>query len=323
VKPEARYPAGRPFNLAPGVQGAHGWEANAYSPQTGLMYVPTQHAYFPMINDPKYAPSPLGYNLGIVFGTQFDYYRDHPEAKSGFVAYLQALNPVTGKVVWRGDSTSQGGTGGAVATAGDLVFQSGGDSQEVRAYDARTGQKLWSFPTQTGVNAPPITFALDGRQYVAVSAGGNQREGYYAPNYSRLLVFALDGRAKLPPPKPYTRRPLAPPPATADAALVQAGAERYSHFCAACHGENGQTRGSNFPDLTRTPLLYTQLGFDQVVLRGVLAERGMDSFASILKPSDTEAIRAYIIARANYFKKNPPPEFGVSAPRQPHEGAGQ
>ncbi len=322
VRPEARYPAGRPFNLAPGVQGAHGWEPNAYSPQTGLIYVPTQRAYFPMIDDPKYAPSAMGYNLGIVFGTQFDYYRDHPQAKSGFVGYLQAINPVNGKVVWQGEP-NPAGTGGAVATAGGLVFQGGGSSQEFRAYDARTGRKLWSFDAQTGVAAGPITFGLDGRQYVAVSVGGNQREGYYAPNYSRLLVFALDGQGKLPPPKPFTRRPLAPPPATAPAALVQAGQERYSHYCAACHGENGQTRGSNFPDLTRTPLLYTQIGFDQVVLHGVLSERGMDSFASVLKPADTAAIRAYIIARANDLKKHPPPEFGVSAPKQPHEEPGQ
>ncbi|MGH8217128.1 MAG: PQQ-dependent dehydrogenase, methanol/ethanol family [Steroidobacteraceae bacterium] len=321
-RPAARYPAGRPFDLAPGVQGAHGWEANAYSPQTGLMYVPTQRAYFPMIDDPKYVPSPMGYNLGIVFGTQFDYYRDHPQAKNGFVAYLQALDPVTGRVLWKGEPTHQGGTGGALATAGGLVFQSGGDSQEVRAYEARTGRKLWHFETQTGVNAPPITFEQAGRQYLAVSVGGNQREGYYAPNDSRLLVFALDGNAKLPPPKPFTRRPLAPPPATASPRLVKAGEDRYAHFCAACHGDRGQTRGANFPDLTRTPLLYTQLGFDQVVLKGALSERGMDSFASVLKPSDTEAIRAYIIARANDLKKHPPPAFGVSAP-QPHEGAGQ
>ncbi len=322
VRPEARYPAGRPFNLAPGVQGAHGWHANAYSPQTGLIYIPTQHAYFPMIDDPKYAPSPVGYNLGIDFAGSFTYYRDHPHDKNEFVGFLEAWDPIAGKVVWRGEA-NQGPTGGAVATAGGLVFQGGGSSEEFRAYDARTGRKLWSFKAQTGVVAGPITYELDGRQYVAVSVGGNQPGGYYAPNYSRLLVFALDGHANLPPPKPFTPRPLAPPPATAPAKLVQAGEERYSHFCAACHGENGQTRGSNFPDLTRTPLLYTQEGFDQVVLKGVLAERGMDSFASVLKPADTEAIRAYIIARANDLKKHPPPAFGGSAPKQQHQEPGQ
>lgn len=321
---EARYPAGRPFNLAPGVQGAHGWHANAYSPQTGLIYVPTQRAYFPMIDDPKYKPSPVGYNLGIDFAGSFTYYRDHPQDKDEFVGFLQALNPLTGKAVWKG-AANQGPTGGAVATAGGLVFQGGGSSQEFRAYDARTGEKLWSMNAQTAVLAGPITYELRGRQYVAVSVGGNQTGGYYAPNYSRLLVFALGGRAVLPPVKPYVPRPLSPPPATAPAALVQAGKERYSHLCATCHGQNGQTRGGNFPDLTRTPLLYTQEGFDQVVLKGVLSERGMDSFASVLQPEDARAIRAYIIARANELKNAPPaPGYGGRPPpRQAHEEPGQ
>ncbi len=318
-RPEARYPAGQPFNLEPGVQGAHGWQANAYSPQTGLIYFPSQRATFPMIDDPKYAPSPVGYNLGIDFYGSFTYYRDHPRDKDEFVGYLQAWNPVTGKLVWQGE-TNEGPTGGACATAGGLVFQGGGSSEEFRAYDARTGRKLWSFKTQTGVVAGPITYEFAGRQYVAVSAGGNQLGDYYAPNYSRLLVFALNGRARLPPVKPYVPRPLAPPPARAPAALVQSGEERYSHYCATCHGENGQTRGSYFPDLTRTPLLYTQEGFDQVVLKGVLSERGMDSFASVLKPTDTQAIRAFIIARANAIKNAPPASFdGRPPPPQPHE----
>ncbi len=97
-----------------------------------------------------------------------------------------------------------------------------------------------------------------------------------------------------------------PPPATAAAGIVQAGQHRYSQYCTACHGQNGQTRSGNFPDLTRSPLLYTQEGFDQVVLKGVLAERGMASFAAALKPEDSQAIRAFIIARANELKNMPP-----------------
>jgi alcohol dehydrogenase (cytochrome c)/quinohemoprotein ethanol dehydrogenase len=138
-----------------------------------------------------------------------------------------------------------------------------------------------------------------------------------------MLVFALGGKAQLPPAETYTPLPLAPPPATAAAEVVAAGRERYSRFCAACHGENGQTRGGNFPDLTRTPLLYTQEGFDQVVLQGVLAERGMVSFASALKPEDTQAIRAFITARANELKNAPPPPLPDDPqPPQPHEEHG-
>jgi len=320
VRKEARYPPGKPFNLAPGVQGAHGWHANAYSPETGLIYIPTQLAYFPMVDDPKYAPSAVGYNLGIDFGAQFTFYRDHPDAKRDFVGYLQAWDPVAGKPVWKGE-LNQGPTGGALATAGGLVFQGGGSAQEFRAYDAKTGEKLWSVPTQTAVLSGPISFELDGQQYVAVSVGGNTLGGYYAPNYSRMLVFGLNGKVQLPPVQPFTPRPLDPPPATAAANVVEAGSAKYTQYCAPCHGEKGQTRGANFPDLTRTPLLHTQEGFDQVVLKGVLSEKGMASFAAALKPEDTQAVRAFIISRANELKNEPPPgpPGGPPPPRQPHE----
>src|SRR5581483_9464095 len=226
-----------------------------------------------------------------------------------------AWDPVTGKQVWRGEE-NQGPTGGALATASGLVFQGGGSANEVRAYDAKTGEKLWSFNAQTGVVAPLITFELDDQQYVAISAGGNTLGGYYAPNYSRMLVFGLGGNARLP--------PLNPHPSTASAEEIKAGSDRYAQFCAACHGDRGQTRGANFPDLTRTPLLNSQDGFDAVVLKGILSERGMASFASTLKPDDTKAIRAYIIDRANEVKKTlatapPPGPPGRAAVTQPHQ----
>ncbi len=307
VVPGARYVHGGVFDALPGGQGAHGWHPNAYSPQTGLLYVPTQHAYSVWMTDPHYKPSPIGYNLGINFGAQFTYYRSHPGVPQGFTSYLEAFDPLTGKIVWRGEA-NQGPTGAALATAGGLVFQGGGGSEEFRAYDASSGRKLWSIQAETGVLSGPISYELDGKQYVAVSVGGNSRGGFYAPNYSRMLVFTLGGRAKLPPATPYTPPPLNPPPATAPARVVAAGRAKYSQFCAACHGENGQTRGAAFPDLTRTPLLVSQDAFDQVVLKGVLSPQGMVSFAAVLQPADTAAIRAFIIARANELKRMP--QFG-------------
>ncbi|HTY48905.1 MAG TPA: c-type cytochrome, partial [Steroidobacteraceae bacterium] len=184
--------------------------------------------------------------------------------------------------------------------------------KQFRAFDAATGRVLWSFDAQTAVLAAPISYQVDGRQYVAVSVGGAASD-YYAPNYSRMLVFALGGTATLPPPQPYTPRALLPPPATAPADVVAAGEQLYSRNCAACHGDRGQTRGANFPDLTRTPLLWSQEGFDQIVLKGVLREKGMDSFADVLKPDDTAAIRAFIIAQANALKNAPPPPPPASA----------
>ena len=320
VKAEARYPVGHPWNLEPGVQGAHGWQANAYSPDTGLLYFPTQLAYFPMVADPSFTPNPVGYNLGLDFAAPFTYYKDHPDQKAGFASYLQAWDPVTGKQVWKGEE-NQGPTGGALATASGLVFHAGGSGNEIRAYDARTGEKLWKFDTRTGSVAPPIAFQLDGREYIALSVGGNTMGGYYAPNYSRMLVFGLGGDVKLPPVEPYTPPPLDPPPSTASADVIKTGGETYAKFCAACHGDRGATRGANFPDLTRSPLLHSQEAFDAVVLKGIRSSRGMASFASTLKPQDTEALRVYIIDRANETKKAlaaaPPP--GAPAVSQPHQ----
>jgi len=318
VRPEARYKQAS-FNLLPGVQGAHGWHPNAYNPENGLLYIATQHAYSPMVVEQNYKPSDTGFNLGINFGASFTYYQDHPNDPRGFEGFLQAWDPVAGKQVWHGES-NQGPTGAVLATAGGLIFQGSGSGQEFRAYDARIGTKLWNMQAQTAVLAAPISYELDGRQFIAVNVGGNQQGGYYAPNYSRLLVFALYGKTQLPPNKPYTPLPLNPPPATAAAAVVDAGRGRYSQYCSICHGEEGQSRGgAAFPDLTRSAMLYSQESFDTVVLQGALVERGMGNFVDSLTANDTQAIRAFIIARANDLKNNPPappPGFGGPPPGQ-------
>jgi PQQ-dependent dehydrogenase (methanol/ethanol family) len=196
VRPEARYGPGQDFNGIPGPQGARGWHPSAFSPQTGLLYIPTQEAYFAWVQDPSYAPSDTGFNLGIDLsgGT---YYQTHPTAPRGFESFLQAWDPVTGTRVWRGES-NQGPTGGALATAGGLVFQGGGSSQEFRAYDASTGAKMWSRQARTGIYAGPISYSVDGLQYVAVTVGSGATNPS-APNLSRLLVFTLNGTAQLPP----------------------------------------------------------------------------------------------------------------------------
>jgi len=315
VVKEARY-HDKAWNLRPGVQGGHGWHANAFSPDTGLLYIATQDAYFPMVGDPTYTHQDVGYNLGLDFTAPATFYQKNPTEKSGFIGYLQAWDPVAGKQIWKSEE-NQGPTGGALATAGGLVFQGSGAGSELRAFDQKSGEKLWSFPAQTAVLAPPISYELGGRQYVAVSVGGAVPGGYFAPNYSRLLVFATGGRSVLPPTKPFTPPELNPPANTAPADVVLAGGQAYGKYCAACHGDNGQTRGSTFPNLMVSALLYSQAGFDQVVLKGVRAGKGMASFATVLDAKGSAALRAYIVSRANEAKQQLPPP--ASAPTQQHQ----
>jgi quinohemoprotein ethanol dehydrogenase len=315
VVPEARY-KNRPWNLAPGVQGGHSWHPNAFSPETGLVYIPAWEAYFPMIADPNYKPATGGFNLGISFGSpNMAATNLQPTNKTGITGRLKAWDPVARKVVWETEGfVNDRPTGGVLATAGGLVFMGNGGGQELRAYDAKSGAQVWSYKTQTNIYAAPITYELDGKQYVAASVGGVARGGYFAPGYSRMLVFELGGTAQLPPNEEYTPPPLNPPASTAAADVIKTGGEKYSQYCSVCHGNDGVMQRGTFPNLMVTPMLHTQEGFDQIVLQGVRAEKGMGSFAKDLSAADSAAVREYLISRANVLKSAPPGGPGAPAP---------
>jgi PQQ-dependent dehydrogenase (methanol/ethanol family) len=305
VVPAARY-ENEPWNLAPGVQGGHSWHPNAFSPLTGLIYIPAWEAYFTMAGPAPGSPPPVAgaFSLGITMGAKVDPDKLKPYNRRGVSGRLKAWDPVTRKVVWESEPYANGGpTSGVLATAGNLVFMGNGGGKVLSAYDAKVGTKLWSFDAKTAVFAAPITYELDGVQYVAASVGGVvQGADYFAPTHARMLVFALGGKGVLPEPEPYTPPPLNPPPSTASAQVIAQGGEKYTQYCSVCHGVNGFQARSSFPNLTITPLLWGQEAFDSVVLLGGRQERGMGSFAKDLKPEDTVAIREYLISRAQAIK---------------------
>ena len=322
VVPASRY-VDAPWDLAPGVQGGHSWHPNAYSPDTGLVYIPAWEAYFTMAGAPA-APPGGGFSLGINMGARVDPGKLQPYARQGVKGRLEAWDPVARKVVWQAEQFDNGRpTSGVLATGGNLVFMGNGGGKTLSAYDAKVGTKLWSFDAQTAIYAAPITYTLDGVQYIAASVGGATTGDYFAPTYARMLVFAVGGTAKLPPTQPYTPPQLNPPPSTATADVVAHGGEVYSQYCSTCHGVNGLQGRTSFPNLTVSGLLWTQEGFDGVVLTGARADKGMGSFAKDLKPEDTAAIRAYLISRATDLKNNPPkgpPGMGAPPAVNPQTG---
>ena len=293
-----------PWNLAPGVQGGHSWHPNAFSPKTGLVYIPAWEAYFTMAGQaPSARPANGGFSLGISMGTRVDADKLKPYARTGVRGRLKAWDPIARKVVWETESFANGGpTSGVLATAGDLVFMGNGGGKVLSAYDAQSGSKRWSFDAQTAVFAAPITYQLDGVQYVAASVGGAAQGNYFAPSYGRMLVFAVGGKATLPKPEPYTPPQLNPPPSTASAEVINHGGELYTQHCSVCHGANGLQARTSFPNLTVSALLHVQEGFDYVVLQGARTDKGMGSFAKELTPADSVAVRAYLISRANALK---------------------
>ncbi|MDR0781550.1 MAG: PQQ-dependent dehydrogenase, methanol/ethanol family [Pseudomonadales bacterium] len=288
---------GKAAVVQPGPGGSHNWQPMAYSPQTGLVYLPATDSASIYAYDRNFNPNPLTTNLGIDNAAGAAELGPNAMADFASGSYMVAWNPVTQQASWR----IPGPSAGMLATAGGLVFK--GDQTGLGAYDAASGAQLWhSTPTHTGVAAAPVTYTVNGEQYVAVVAG-RSNGNYYAPDYSRLLVFKQGAAQVLPEPVSYTPPTLNPPQATASIEQVARGAEIYGHNCWICHGDVGSAGGplrrGLFPELAVSPTLNSQELFDAVVLQGVRSANGMVSFANVVNADGAADLRAYLIERAN------------------------
>jgi len=165
--------------MLPGANGGSEWSPPAVNPTLGYMYVLGLEQ--PMNYITHSAPLEKG---KLWLGSAF-------KAVPGEQQYgtFTAIDLNTGKRAWQ-VKTDQPMIGGALATAGNLVFTGEGDGH-FNAYDAKTGKQLWTFQAGAGCNAPPVTYTVDGKQYVAVACGGNFQLGY--PLGDAVLVFALPG----------------------------------------------------------------------------------------------------------------------------------
>ena len=305
--PAIRYSEnGAPSAQRPGPLGGHNWQPMSYSPATRLAYIPVIRAGFNYVAaGPDYATHPATPNLGLdPLATAVP---EDPaiiaSARASASGGLLAWDPVARRAVWS-VSLPVPWNGGTLVTAGGLVFQ--GDAQgDLSAYAARSGARLWSLNLGAGIVAPPISYAIGGRQYVAVAVGyggglpqvaGALTAAARATAINRLVVLALDGKATLPVVVPPPRV-LAPPPATAAPQQVAAGKGLYERRCYHCHG-GAVISGGEVADLRYSALLGDARAFAAVVHAGAMADRGMPAFAT-LSAEDLEAIRAYVIARAN------------------------
>lgn len=224
------------------------------------------------------------------------------DAKTGKYKWHYQVNPgetwdynaVRQKAAWR------------VPTAGGLVFQGQGDGRFV-TYDATSGAVLWQFNAQGAVLAPPLTYRAGGRQYVTVLSGNrtsgamfgvaSARFGWEARQPRRVLTFALDGKATVPPaPQPYRPVAAVDKEYRADARLADAGNLVYHHQCHICHGMGAVAAGIA-PDLRASPIPSSAEAFDAVVRQGALIERGMPRFDQ-LDDTQMAALRQYIRSRA-------------------------
>lgn len=295
---------GKPFIVMPGPLGGHSWQAMSYSPLTGLVYIPVMEMPNIFVAEPI-AEKEVA--QGSPPGEPEWKLQDQviAKVKTYYSAHLAAWDPVAQREVWHANLKGLW-HGGTLATAGDLVFQ-GTSTGKFSAYQANTGKRLWSIPVQTAIIAPPISYQVDGEQYIAVTVGWGGSLGllkgpigmanHVPNNLPRVIAFKLNGDYTLPPVPLPAKRALNPPPDTASASQIAYGRTQYGR-CLRCHGFWGISAG-DVPDLRYSPMVYDRALLQQVVKGGLLRSGGMPMFGKELSEKQLDAIRAYLIHQAN------------------------
>ena len=310
INPEAKYEVtGKPFVGFPGAVGAHSWTPMSFSPKTGLVYIPVNYTPQFYMGDPDWKPGTTGFQLGLDVspGAIPADKAIRAATEAAMKGALVAFDPLTGKAKWSVPHSTPT-NGGTLSTAGNLVFQ-GTALGEFRAYAADTGKQLWSFGTQSGVLAAPMTYTIDGEQYVAVLVGwggvwdvsAGKLASTMTPNISRLMVFKLGAKGTLPAAPPSAKRVLDPPPVTGKPEQIALGGKLFANSCSVCHGVSA-VAGSVNPDLRHSAVLGNADAWKKVVHDGALSANGMVAWKDQFNPEQIEAIRHYVIKRANEDK---------------------
>src|SRR5450631_986252 len=327
VDPSANYDHG-PALVFPSVAGAHTWQPMAYDPDHGMTFIPviesgnvmletsdrraglvegqfTTPSFVPEIYDPKAMRSLYG-NL-----PRLDRLSRGMKTEVVSRGFLRAWSIAEHRVAWE-TQTATSLDGGVLATAGGLVFQ-GDANGKLNAYAADTGRKLASLDLGSSMLAAPITYRVNGVQYVAIMAGyggGGVITGtpldpasaaYRYGNDGRIIALKLGGAVPpLPPVRADDGPPPEPPARQGTAAQIAQGEILYNRHCSRCHVYG---RGI-LPDLRRaTPATHTL--FKSIVLEGIYAPKGMARFDDVLSVADAEALHDYVIDQAWQLKNSP------------------
>jgi len=287
----------------PSPYGAHNWQPMSFSPKTGLMYIPVQNIphYFSGQKTVEYRVN--RWNTGVDLNESRDplsWVAGQASADALISGELLAWDPINQKPAWKVPHPSPS-NGGILSTAGDLVFQGMGNGT-FAAYDADNGDALWQYQSDSAVLAGPMTYELDGEQYIAVAQGSggtvmltigdNLKRNKI--NQNKLLIFKLGdfGLTKSVPDESLAAiLPLSEEVNASPEVLIK-GEELYGHNCGTCHGISAK---SNYvvPDL-RYMSDQTHRDFVGIVLGGSRAHKGMVGFYETHTVEDVNAIHSYL-----------------------------
>ena len=306
--------------MLPGTFGGHGWQAMSYDPKQKIVFIPIMEiAAVHKVKETFAETGLFKMQPGTVnTGTEFNLFQTVPDMSDGesippITGELIAFDPLTGETKWK-VKHEQFWNGGPLTTAGNLVFQGNG-SGFFEAYNAENGELLWSRNTWVGIMAPPVTYMIDGQQYISILAGDGgasnflgdnfgEWEGKVASikygNYGKLLTFKLGGKSKI---EALPERDLTiPQQPILNASLenINAGLDIYANYCAICHGSG--VHGKTISDL-RYMSESTHENFKKIVFDGMLEENGMKGFSDILTEQNVFEVHSYIVDVATRERK--------------------
>ena len=164
VDPDRKPGTGKTADFCPSLWGGKNWPPIAYSPQTRMIYIPANENLCMTSTGEKVEYTPGGRYLGARTQLSVAPGADH-------IGEVQAWNVDTGKRVWTHTYANSQNWGPMLATAGGLVFSGGTNDRMFHAFDAASGKLLWEFPTSSGITGQPVSFLVNGKQYIAVQSG--------------------------------------------------------------------------------------------------------------------------------------------------------
>jgi len=336
--PDVDYTTGKPVIVFPSGVGGHNFNPMSLSARTNLVYIPTAHSGMALLQTP---PRPHAQERGapgvmIAFANQLlapdtlpvglrpvttpTYLKKVPSLDMH--SSLKAWDPVSHKVVWEHKYASFMDHGGVLSTGGSIVVQGSIDGK-LRVFNDETGDVIKEIDTGSPLIAAPMTYTVNGVQYVAVLAGsGGGGWNMWLPgnvaaergNDNRVLVFRLDGGATPVPPALTALPPIPEPPAQPGTpADIAAGAALFGRNCGGCHANAPR---APVPDLRRSGVIRSAQAFESVVRGGALEKLGMPSWDDLLTATEVEQIRAHLVsvARDAYAKQQ---AGASSAPKTP------
>ena len=314
-----RYETGE-TKIWPGTIGGHDWQAMSYNPRLGLAYISIHQVGALFSRDLADLTDDAVNIMGLVV-------KPIVEQPGDGKGYLVAWDPVKQKEVWK-VTHDEVWNGGTLATAGGLVFQGTAEGY-FDAYRASNGERLWRFNAGLGIIAAPMSYSVNGKQYVSILVGWGGTSAAmsevldvgwkYGAQPRRLLTFALDGDAKLPasPPRDMKVHALDDEELVLDETDVAVG-RGLSVICMSCHGAGFRGAGAPGPDLRESAIALRLDTFSQLVKEGRMVN-GMPSYAW-LSDEQIRQLHAYLRARAREALGKREPYDPAIAKQQAKEG---